>query len=99
MWHDPRTDTSGVVATGFTYPNGLALSPDQLTLYVSDAARGVYRVHRDDPNTQEWSDPELVVAVDGDAYDALAGGSLEPLPGGSARGKPTRNAVSQETSE
>jgi gluconolactonase len=35
--HDPRTGRTDVVADGFNKPNGLALSPDERTLYVTDS--------------------------------------------------------------
>ena len=37
--HDPRTGSTTVVADGFDKPNGLALSPDESTLYVGDSER------------------------------------------------------------
>jgi sugar lactone lactonase YvrE len=72
VYYDPRSDTRGIVATGLSYPNGLALSPDQLTLYISDDARGIYAVHRADTETQEWSAPVRVIdPAPGEAYDAM----------------------------
>jgi sugar lactone lactonase YvrE len=60
-----------VLATGFTYPNGLTLSPDQKTLYVSDDTAGIFRLVLDDV-TGTWGSPELVVdPVAGDAFDAM----------------------------
>lgn len=38
---DPRTGTLAVAATGFEAPNGLAFSPDESVLYVSDTGRGI----------------------------------------------------------
>ena len=37
--HDPRTGVTDVVADGFDKPNGIALSPDERTLYVTDSGR------------------------------------------------------------
>ena len=34
--HDPATGETSVVADGFDKPNGIALSPDQSVLYVTD---------------------------------------------------------------
>jgi gluconolactonase len=39
--HDPRTGATSVVADGFDKPNGLALSPDESTLYVGDSEEDV----------------------------------------------------------
>jgi gluconolactonase len=35
--HDPATGATSVVADGFDKPNGIALSPDERTLYVTDS--------------------------------------------------------------
>jgi gluconolactonase len=37
--HDPRTGRTTVVASGFDKPNGIALSPDERVLYVTDSGR------------------------------------------------------------
>jgi gluconolactonase len=37
--HDPRTGRTEVVADGFDKPNGIALSPDERVLYVTDSGR------------------------------------------------------------
>jgi gluconolactonase len=37
--HDPGTGRSKVVASGFDKPNGIALSPDERVLYVTDSGR------------------------------------------------------------
>lgn len=69
--YDPVADRTEIIATGFSYPNGLALSPDQLTLYVSDDSRGIYKLEKD-PVTGEWGDPvRLFDPAPGEAYDAM----------------------------
>jgi sugar lactone lactonase YvrE len=69
--YDPVTDRAEVIATGFTYPNGLALSPDQRTLYVSDDSRGIYKLEKD-PVTDEWGEKvRLFDPAVGEAYDAM----------------------------
>jgi hypothetical protein len=72
VWmHDPATERSEVIATGFVYPNGLALSPDQATLYVSDDYNGIFSLARD-PVTQVWGPPTQVFSpAPGEAYDAM----------------------------
>ncbi len=48
--YDPRTDRLAVVADGFDKPNGLAFSPDESVLYVTDSganqAEGSYHIDR-----------------------------------------------------
>jgi gluconolactonase len=48
--HDPATGDTSVVADGFDKPNGIALSPDEHTLYVTDSGAnqepGSYHVTR-----------------------------------------------------
>jgi gluconolactonase len=48
--HDPDTDTTTAVADGFDKPNGIAFSPDQRVLYVTDSGAnqepGSYHVGR-----------------------------------------------------
>jgi gluconolactonase len=48
--HDPFTGETDVVADGFDKPNGIALSPDRRTLYVTDSGAnqepGSYHVNR-----------------------------------------------------
>jgi gluconolactonase len=48
--HDPPTGETVVVADGFDKPNGIALSPDERTLYVTDSGAnqepGSYHVRR-----------------------------------------------------
>jgi gluconolactonase len=48
--HDPTTCETTVVADGFDKPNGIAFSPDELTLYVTDSGAnqelGSYHVDR-----------------------------------------------------
>jgi gluconolactonase len=64
---DPRTGAVDVVADGFDQPNGIALSPDGSTVYVTDSgvnqAAGSFHVER----------PHHVLA-----FDVLAGGRLGP---------------------
>lgn len=72
VWrHDPATDDNQVIASGFSYPNGLALSPDQATLYISDDYRGIFSITHD-PVADTWSAPVQVFApAPGEAYDAM----------------------------
>jgi gluconolactonase len=48
--HDPATGETAVVADGFDKPNGIALSPDERVLYVTDSGAnqepGSYHVDR-----------------------------------------------------
>lgn len=48
--HDPATGQTTVVADGFDKPNGIALSPDERTLYITDSGAnqtpGSYHVNR-----------------------------------------------------
>jgi streptogramin lyase len=68
---DTVTNLGEVIATGFSYPNGLALSPDQHTLYVSDDTFGIYRLVLD-PTTGVWGEKQLVFnPARGEAYDAM----------------------------
>jgi sugar lactone lactonase YvrE len=69
--YDPVTEQGTMIASGFNYPNGLALSPDQLTLYVSDDSSGIFSIHRD-PGSEVWSAPVLVFnPASYEAYDAM----------------------------
>jgi sugar lactone lactonase YvrE len=68
--YDPATKKARVVARGFSFPNGVALSPDELHLYVAETGR--YRI---------WK-----VAVDAADVDASKGSTqarvlLDNLPG------------------
>lgn len=68
--HDPRTGETAVVADGFDKPNGIALSPDESVLYVTDSGAnqkpGSYHVDR----------PHHVTAFDVLDHGRLAGERL-----------------------
>lgn len=64
---DTLEETS--VAGDFSYPNGLALSPDQQTLYVADSYAGIYKVVKD-PKSGVWGDKELLFDPQ-DSYDGI----------------------------
>lgn len=66
---DRTTLEETTVAGGFLYPNGLALSPDEQTLYVADSYAGIYKVAKD-PGTGEWGERELLFDP-ADSYDGI----------------------------
>jgi hypothetical protein len=58
------------IANGFTYPNGLALGPNQDVLYVTDSTSGVYRVPKNADGT--WGAKELLFnPPGGESYDGI----------------------------
>jgi gluconolactonase len=73
--HDPATDQTTVVADGFDKPNGIAFSPDERVLYVTDSGAtqesGSYYVDR----------PHHITA-----FDVTAGRQLTGPRGRSVRG-------------
>jgi gluconolactonase len=56
--HDPATGETRVVADGFDKPNGIVLSPDERTLYVSDSGAN------QEPGSYHVSRPHHVTAFD-----------------------------------
>jgi gluconolactonase len=56
--HDPRTGRTTVVADSFVKPNGIALSPDERTLYVTDSGANL------EPGSLYPDLPHHVVAFD-----------------------------------
>ena len=64
---DPRSGRLSVVADSFDKPNGLAFSPDERTLYVTDSGAN------DEPGSYHVGRPHHVVA-----FDVLDGRHLGP---------------------
>jgi len=64
---DPRSGRLSVVADGFDKPNGLAFSPDEQTLYVTDSGAN------DEPGSYHVGRPHHVIA-----FDVLGGRHLGP---------------------
>ena len=64
--YDPATGDVEVIADGFDKPNGLALSPDERTLYVGDSGA----IHA--PGDYDASRPRHVIA-----FDVIDGRRLE----------------------
>jgi gluconolactonase len=56
--YDPSSDDVSVVAVGFDKPNGIAFSPDQLTLYVTDSGAN------QEENSFHDDRPHQIVAFD-----------------------------------
>ena len=68
--YDTVTGATAEIATGFAYPNGLALNNEQDVLYVSDNTEGLYRVRKDP--VDGWQPKELLFDPPGsEAYDGL----------------------------
>ncbi|HUO72244.1 MAG TPA: SMP-30/gluconolactonase/LRE family protein [Solirubrobacteraceae bacterium] len=64
--HDPRTGETTVVADGFDKPNGIALSPDESVLYVTDSGANQA------PGSYDPTRPHHVIA-----FDVVGGRRLE----------------------
>ena len=64
--YDPASKTTRVVAEGFSFPNGLALSSDERTLFVAETGR--FRVWKVDPAATNLSvrqsSPQAAVLLD-----------------------------------
>jgi gluconolactonase len=65
--HDPATGETSVVADGFDKPNGIALSPDERTLYVTDSGAN------QEPGSFYVTRPHHVKAFDVTAGTRLSG--------------------------
>jgi gluconolactonase len=68
--HDPATGDTSVVADGFDKPNGIALSPDQHTLYVTDSGAN------QEPGSYYVTRPHHVKAFDVTGGTRLSGERL-----------------------
>lgn len=68
--YDPRSDRLSVVADSFDKPNGLAFSPDERVLYVTDSGAN------QEPGSYHVGRPHHVIAYDVLAGRHLAGGRL-----------------------
>ncbi|MEQ1503537.1 MAG: SMP-30/gluconolactonase/LRE family protein [Myxococcota bacterium] len=68
---DPATGEHAVIATGFTYPNGIALNQEQNRLFVADSTQGVYMLELNE-STGEWGPQQLLFNPPGsESYDGI----------------------------
>jgi gluconolactonase len=68
--HDPATGQTAVVADGFDKPNGIALSPDERALYVTDSGAN------QEPGSYHVTRPHHIKAFDVTAGTRLSGERL-----------------------
>ena len=59
LMYDPDTQKTIVVKDGFSFANGLALTPDESELLVVET--GEYRVHRLSIEPENWGESELLI--------------------------------------
>jgi sugar lactone lactonase YvrE len=71
MWFDPATGNGGNVATGFSEPNGLALSPDETQMYITSYDT-IFRATQVTPGTwADGSDVEMFYQESGTEFLAV----------------------------
>jgi len=68
--HDPATGDTSVLADGFDKPNGIALSPDERTLYVTDSGAN------QEPGSYHVDRPHHIMAFDVTGGTRLSGERL-----------------------
>lgn len=100
-------DTLRVAASGFTYPNGVNVSPDGRTLYLSETTDGILRVYDRDPASGDLTQragkagrmpvgrgpDNIEVTADGDLWIAAHPLPLKLTANGADAANPSPSAV------
>jgi gluconolactonase len=88
VWRISAAGVAEVAAEGVDWPNGIALTPDDRALYVSDTANGVIRVFSSGSTSGDVFASVSAGAVDGLALDEEGGVWVALGDGGIARFEP-----------